>query len=157
MSVMPQGADSRPSHAILLVEDNPADVKITERALKESALPVQLIVVRDGQEAVEYLLRQGEHAADRGWRGPDLILLDLNLPRLNGLEVLRLIRATPELRAVPVVVLTTSRRHQDVQEMYAAGANTYIEKPQDFARFVEVLQTIQRYWLDTALLPPSLD
>jgi two-component system, chemotaxis family, response regulator Rcp1 len=142
----------------LLVEDNPADVKITQRALKESALPVELIVVRDGQEAVDYLLRQGAHANDRDWRGPDLILLDLNLPGMNGLEVLRCIRARPELRAVPVVVLTTSRRQEDVRDTYAAGANTYIEKPRDFARFVEVLQTIQRYWLDTALLPPlSLD
>src|ERR1700757_5127317 len=144
------------ARAILLVEDNPADVKITQRALKESALPVELIVVRDGQEAVEYLLRQGPHAQAEGWRGPDLILLDLNLPRLNGLEVLQRIRATPELRAVPVVVLTTSRRQEDVQALYAAGANTYIEKPQDFTRFVEVLKTIHHYWLDTALLPAPL-
>src|SRR5258708_39025443 len=107
---MPQGVERRPAHAILLVEDNPADVKITQRALKESALPVELIVVRDGQEAVEYLLREGLHACAEGWRGPDLILLDLNLPRLNGLEVLQRIRATPALCAVPVVVLTTSRR-----------------------------------------------
>jgi chemotaxis family two-component system response regulator Rcp1 len=141
-------------HAILLVEDNPADVKITQRAIRESALPVELLVVRDGQEAVDYLLREGSHAHDEGWRNPDLILLDLNLPRLNGRQVLERIRTTPALRAVPVVVLTTSNRREDVREMYAAGANTYIEKPQDFARFVQVLQTIQRYWLDTALLPP---
>jgi chemotaxis family two-component system response regulator Rcp1 len=141
-------------HAILLVEDNPADVKITQRAIRESALPVELLVVRDGQEAVDYLLRQGSHAHDEGWRSPDLILLDLNLPRLNGRQVLERIRATPALRSVPVVVLTTSNRREDVREMYEAGANTYIEKPQDFARFVQVLQTIQRYWLDTALLPP---
>jgi CheY-like chemotaxis protein len=143
----------KPVHAILLVEDNPADVKITERALRESAVPVELFVVRDGQEAVDYLLRQGAHANDAHWRSPDLILLDLNLPRLTGRQVLERIRSTPALRAVPVVVLTTSRRQEDVQEMYAAGANTYIEKPQDFARFVQVLQTIHRYWLDTALLP----
>jgi CheY-like chemotaxis protein len=141
-------------HTILLVEDNPADVKITQRALRDSAFPVVLRVVRDGEEAVDYLLRQGNHAQDGDWQPPDLILLDLNLPRLTGQEVLRRIRATPALRAVPVVVLTTSGRHEDVQQMYEAGANTYIEKPQDFARFVQVLQTIQRYWLDTALLPP---
>ena len=144
----------KPVHAILLVEDNPADIKITQRALRQSAMPVELLVVRDGQEAVDYLLRQGEHAGAPSWRSPDLILLDLNLPRLNGREVLERIRATPALKAVPVVVLTTSRRHEDVQEMYAAGANTYIEKPQDFDRFVQVLETIQRYWLETALLPP---
>jgi CheY-like chemotaxis protein len=145
---------TKTAHAILLVEDNPADVKITQRALRDSALAVDLLVVRDGQEAVEYLLRQGAYADKTDWRVPDLILLDLNLPRLTGLQVLERIRATPALRATPVVVLTTSRRHEDVQEMYAAGANTYIEKPQDFNRFVQVLQTIQRYWLDTALLPP---
>jgi CheY-like chemotaxis protein len=141
------------AHAILLVEDNPADVIITQRALRDSGLSVELLVVRDGQEAVDYLLRQGEHAKSDGWRSPDLILLDLNLPRLNGRQVLERIRARPELKAVPVIVLTTSRRPEDVQQLYAAGANTYIEKPQDFARFVEVLQTIHRYWLDTALLP----
>jgi len=143
----------KPVHAILLVEDNPADIKITQRALRDSNVPVDLLVVRDGQEAVDYLLRQGEHADTTGWRSPDLILLDLNLPRLNGRQVLERIRARPELKAVPVIVLTTSRRQEDVQQLYAAGANTYIEKPQEFARFVEVLRTIHRYWLDTALLP----
>jgi len=145
----------KPPHAILLVEDNPADVKITQRALRESAFPVELLVVRDGEEAVEYLLRQGPHAGDPVWRSPDLILLDLNLPKLNGLQVLQRIRSTPQLHNVPVVVLTTSKRQEDIQQTYAAGANTYIEKPQEFARFVQVLQTIQRYWLDTALLPPA--
>ena len=143
------------AHTILLVEDNPADVKITQRALRDGGLPVDLLVARDGQEAVEYLFRQGAHATDPEWRIPDLILLDINLPRLNGLQVLERIRATPALRATPVVVLTTSRRQEDIQQMYAAGANTYIEKPQDFNRFVQVLQTIQRYWLETALLPPA--
>ncbi|MFL5243076.1 MAG: response regulator [Gemmataceae bacterium] len=145
----------KPRHTILLIEDNPADIKITQRALRESTLPVELIVVRDGQEAVDYLLRQGAYAATAGWRSPELILLDLNLPRLTGREVLERIRSTPNLKAVPVVVLTTSRRREDVQEVYAAGANTYIEKPPDFPRFVEVLRTIHRYWLDTALLPDN--
>lgn len=142
------------THAILLVEDNPADIQITRRALRDSHIPVELIVVRDGQEAVDYLLRQGSHAAPTPWRKPDLILLDLNLPRLTGREVLQRVRATELLRLVPVVVLSTSNRQEDVEELYATGANTYIEKPQDFGRFVEVLQTIQRYWLDHALLPP---
>jgi chemotaxis family two-component system response regulator Rcp1 len=141
---------------ILLVEDNPADIKITQRALRESELSVELVVVRDGQQAVEYLLRQGTYAHDESWRVPELILLDLNLPRLTGREVLERIRSTPMLRSVPVVVLTTSRRREDVQEVYAAGANTYIEKPQDFRRFVDVLRTIHGYWLDTAILPPAM-
>ncbi len=163
MTLTPKrGTVMKAAHAILLVEDNPADVKITQRALRESGLAVDLIVVRDGQEAIDYLLRQGAHAcreeeasSSRGaWRNPDLILLDLNLPGMTGREVLEKVRATPSLRAVPVVVLTTSSRQEDVEQMYAAGANTYIEKPQEFGRFVEVLQTVHRYWLDLALLPP---
>jgi CheY-like chemotaxis protein len=143
------------AHAILLVEDNPADIVITQRALRESSIPADLIVVRDGQEAVDYLLRAGDHADGAPGRKPDLILLDLNLPRLSGREVLEKIRGHPELRSVPVVVLTTSHRQEDIVDVYSAGANTYMEKPQEFKRFVEVLQTIQRYWLDMALLPPS--
>lgn len=141
------------AHAILLVEDNPADIMITRRALKESAIPVELIVVRDGREALDYLLQQGVYADGTGWRLPDLILLDLNLPLISGRAVLEEIRATPHLRPVPVIVLTTSRRQEEIAEVYAAGANTYIQKPDDFQRFVEILQIIQRYWLHTALLP----
>jgi two-component system, chemotaxis family, response regulator Rcp1 len=175
------------TRSILLVEDNPADIKITERALRQGGIPVELIVVRDGQEALDYLLQRqpetspgpsspipvagsaeaGRRASlssgggnpgkeERGaWRRPDLILLDLNLPRLPGRELLQRIRATPALRSVPVIVLTTSRRPEDVQGAYAAGANTYIEKPNDFNRFVEILQILQRYWLDVAILPPD--
>jgi chemotaxis family two-component system response regulator Rcp1 len=142
--------------AILLVEDNPADAEIARRALRDTGRPVELFVVRDGQEALDYLLRPGRPAGGT-WRRPDLILLDLNMPRLNGLDVLRQIRAHAELRTVPVLVLTTSGRPEDVRQTYAAGANTYIEKPHDFARFVEVLQTIQHYWLDTARLSPGPD
>jgi CheY-like chemotaxis protein len=145
----------KPMHAILLVEDNPADIKITQRALRESDLSVDLIVLRDGEEALDYLLRRGQYADDPTWRNPDLILLDLNLPRLSGQELLTRIRAEADLNTVPVIVLTTSHRQEDVEAVYAAGANTYIEKPQDFTRFVQVLQTIQRYWLEMALLPPA--
>jgi two-component system response regulator len=145
----------KPTHAILLVEDNPADIKITQRALRESDVAVELIVLRDGQEALDYLLRRGTYASDPAWRRPDLVLLDLNLPRLSGQELLTRIRAEAQLNTVPVIVLTTSHRQEDVEAVYAAGANTYIEKPQDFDRFVEVLQTIQRYWLEVALLPPA--
>ena len=145
------------THVILLVEDNSADVKITQRALRETGLPAELIVVRDGQEAVNYLLRQGSFESDPRWHQPDLILLDLNLPRLTGREVLERIRASAALRATPVVVLTTSRLDRDVRDMYSAGAKTYIEKPQEFHRFVEVLGTIQRYWLQTALLPSACE
>jgi CheY-like chemotaxis protein len=138
---------------ILLVEDNPADIKITQRALRETGYPAELVAARDGEEAIDYLLQRGAHAADPRWREADLVLLDLNLPRLPGRQVLEQIRATPQLRAVPVVVLTTSHRPEEVAEVYAAGANTYIEKPNDFGRFVEVLRTVAQYWLETALLP----
>src|SRR5437016_1193666 len=122
------------AHAILLVEDNPADIKITERALRESALPVQLIVARDGQEAVDYLEQKTAAPGTEAWRRPDLILLDLNLPRLSGQEVLRRVRSMATFRTVPVIVLTTSKREEDIQDVYAAGANTYFEKPADFDR-----------------------
>jgi CheY-like chemotaxis protein len=147
-------------HSILLVEDNPADVKIMQRALAQAAGRAELVVVRDGQEALDYLLRQGAHApshaddpAHAPWRCPDLVVLDLNLPRLSGTEVLQQIRQSEKLCLIPVVVLSTSHRPEDVQTAYAAGANSYIEKPQDFDRFVEVLRTIQHFWLEMALLP----
>jgi CheY-like chemotaxis protein len=139
-------------HTILLVEDNPADIIITQRAMKESGLEVDLVVVRDGQEAVEFLL--SESRCGQPHPRPDLILLDLNLPRLAGREVLERIRQHNGLRPVPVIVLTTSNRQEDIEQMYRAGANTYIQKPAEFGRFVEVLRTIHRYWLGTALLPP---
>ncbi len=141
---------------LLLVEDSPADVKILQRALSQTAHPVELIVLRDGQEAADYLLRQGTFAARAGsmWRRPDLIVLDLNLPRLNGLEVLGLIRSSAQLCLTPVVVLSTSRQPEDVRQAYAGGANTYIEKPVDFNHFVSVLKTLQQMWLEMAVLPP---
>jgi chemotaxis family two-component system response regulator Rcp1 len=142
---------------VLLVEDNPADVKIMQRALAATGGPIDLTVVRDGQEALDFLLRRGPYAPDHAacWRRPDLIILDLNLPRLTGVEVLRQVRALPELALMPVVILSTSHRPEDVRDAYAAGANTYIEKPGDFDRFVEVLRIVQQYWLQTALLPPA--
>jgi CheY-like chemotaxis protein len=137
---------------ILLVEDSPTDADLTVDALTAGRVRNRVTVVEDGVEAMAYLHREGKYAtAPR----PDLILLDLNLPRLSGQEVLKRIRAQEALATVPVIVLTTSSRQEDVQAVYAAGANTYIEKPQDFARFVQVLQTIQRYWLEMALLPPG--
>lgn len=144
------------THPILLVEDNPADIKIMECALRDSGLTVDLIVVRDGQEAVEYLLREGAFATWSGWKAPELVLLDLNLPRMNACQVLGRIRGQVELRAIPVVVLTTSRRDEDVRSVYAAGANSYVQKPQEYRQFVETLRVLGRYWFDTALLPTHL-
>jgi len=138
-------------HTFLLVEDNPADIIITQRAIRESGLEVHLMVVRDGQEAIDLLL--SEPPRDHSPPRPDLILLDLNLPRMTGREVLERIRQHNRMWPIPVVVLTNSGRSEDIDTMYRAGANTYIQKPTDFERFVEVLRTIHHYWLETALLP----
>lgn len=129
---------------ILLVEDSLADVKILQRALKHAAIQADLIVHGDGQEALDYLATA---ASARGER-PDLIILDLNMPRMTGAEFLRHLRASPTLATLPVLALSTSRRAQDVSEAYAAGANSYVEKPRDFDRFVEVLRTVCRFWLE---------
>src|SRR5262249_28647908 len=159
---MTKGQPQRRNPVILLVEDNPTDIQITRRGLREIGSPAELVVARDGQEAYEYLQRQSAAAAAMHDQEPSpaaalpaLILLDLNLPRVTGRELLQRIRGTPALAAIPVVVLTTSILAEDVQAGYAHGANTYIEKPQDFNRFVEVLRLLHQYWFETALLPPS--
>jgi CheY-like chemotaxis protein len=142
---------------LLLVEDSAADVKILQRALTQTSPPVELVVLRDGQEAADYLLRKGTFAGKQApaWRPPDLIVLDLNLPLITGLEVLHLIRSNPQFCLTPVVILSMSRRPEDVRESYAGGANAYIEKPLDFDRFVQILRTVQQLWLEMAILPSS--
>lgn len=130
------------SRQILLVEDNPDDVELTRIAFAEAGCAHQLVVVSDGAEAVSYL--QACTAADL----PALVLLDLNLPRLDGREVLQAIRAEAATRSLPVVVLTTSAEPFDVDKVYELGANSYIQKPVDFERFVEVVRQIGLYWLD---------
>jgi chemotaxis family two-component system response regulator Rcp1 len=153
----PKNLEAKPpmTHMVLLVEDNTADVQIVQRVLRDSGRAVELIVTRDGQEGLDYLLRQGKFAQAPTWRRPDLVLADLNLPRLTGRELVGHLRKDPLLRNLPVVIWTTSRRPEDVQEVYAAGANTYVEKPREFGRLQQVLQTILSYWLDTAVLPAS--
>ena len=132
---------------ILLVEDNPDDVELTRLAFVEAGEPHRLHVVSDGAEAVDYLLARGRHADRDGADLPALVLLDLNLPKLNGREVLQAIRAEPATRSLPVVVLTTSAEPFDVDKVYALGANSYIQKPVDFERFVDVVRQIGLYWL----------
>ena len=134
-------------HDILLVEDNPDDVELTRLAFAEAGEPHRLHVVSDGAEAVDYLLARGRHADREGADLPALVLLDLNLPKLNGREVLQAIRAEPATRSLPVVVLTTSAEPFDVDKVYALGANSYIQKPVDFERFVDVVREIGLYWL----------
>lgn len=141
------------AHDILLVEDNPDDVELTRLAFAEAASGHRLHAVGDGAEALDYLLARGWHAGREGATLPALVLLDLNLPRLDGREVLQAIRAAPATRGLPVVVLTTSAEPRDVDQSYALGANSYIQKPLQFERFVEAVRQIGRYWLELNLAP----
>ena len=137
---------------ILLVEDSPGDVRLTVEALKEAKVSNRLNVVGDGVEALEYLRRQGKYAhAAR----PDMVLLDLNLPRKDGRKVLAEIKEDPDLKVIPVVVLTTSRAEEDVLKAYEHHANCYITKPVDFQQFLRVVQSIEDFWLSVVRLPPK--
>ncbi|HEY8076065.1 MAG TPA: response regulator [Labilithrix sp.] len=129
----------REDRPILLVEDNPDDVDLTLRAFARNKIANQVIVARDGVEALELLF-------DKGMR-PQVMLLDLKLPRLDGLEVLRRVRADERTRLLPVVVLTSSNEDRDIVESYALGANSYIQKPVDFSRFIEAVGQLGLYWL----------
>lgn len=135
---------------ILMIEDNPGDVRLTREAMRQAKLDNRLNVVGDGVQALAYLRRQGEYgSAPR----PDLILLDLNLPRMDGREVLAEIKADPEFKSIPVVVLTTSSSAQDVERIYALHANCYISKPVDFDKFMQVVQQIDEFWVRVVTLP----
>lgn len=142
-------ASKRPFH-ILLVEDNVEDIYMTQEAMKESSIPYSLNVVRDGEEAMSYLLRQGKYA---DIVQPDIILLDLNLPRKNGLEVLKEIKDNPDLRCIPVIALSTSSAQDDIQRACDLKANCYIIKPINFDKFLKVIKSIMDYWLTVAALP----
>ena len=135
---------------ILLVEDNAADVRLTEEALKEGKVRNNLHVARDGMEALEFLHRQGKF---KDATRPDLILLDLNLPRRDGREVLADIKNDPDLKMIPVVVLTTSSDEADILKSYKLHANCYITKPVDLEQFVNVVRSIDDFWLTVVRLP----
>jgi CheY-like chemotaxis protein len=137
---------------ILMVEDNDGDVFLTTEALKSAKIANSVHVVRDGVEALEFLRRQGKFAAAPR---PDLILLDLNLPRKDGRQVLSEIKLDPDFRAIPIVVLTSSSAEQDVVKSYDLHANCYIVKPVDFAGLMEVVRSIGNFWLVVATLPPN--
>lgn len=141
--------DGRPIE-ILLVEDSPSDTELTVEALREAKMRNHLNTVEDGVQAMEFLRRQGKYAdAPR----PDLIMLDLNLPRKDGREVLAEIKADEDLKTIPVVVLTTSRAEQDVLRAYQLNANCYITKPVDFEQFLDVVHSIETFWLFIVTLP----
>jgi CheY-like chemotaxis protein len=135
---------------ILLVEDNAGDVRLTREALNEAKVRNNLNVVGDGVEALTFLRRQGQYG---GAARPDIILLDLNLPRMDGRQVLAEVKADPALRRIPVVILTTSKAEEDIIRTYDLHANCYVTKPVDFEQFVKVVQSIEDFWLEIVRLP----
>jgi len=132
---------------ILLVEDNPDDVELTLRAFEQANIANEVRVVRDGAAALELLLARGEHEGRERGDDPQLVLLDLKLPRVSGLDVLRELRSHERTQLLPVVVLTSSQEERDVVESYRLGANSYVRKPVDFAEFVEATRQLGLYWL----------
>lgn len=142
--------DRNGSVEVLLVEDNPGDVRLTKEALKEGRLLNNVSVVGDGVEALSFLRRQGKYAEASA---PDLILLDLNLPKKDGREVLAEIKADPRLRRIPVVVLTTSSAEEDILKTYDLHANCYITKPVDLEQFMRVVKLIEDFWVSVVKLP----
>ena len=141
---------------ILLVEDNPQDLELAQRALRKAKLTNRIQVARDGAEALEFLFCEGAHAARKIEDSPKVILLDLKLPKMDGLEVLKRVKADPRTRSIPVVVLTSSKEQSDVVESYQLGVNSYIVKPVNFESFATAVQQLGMYWL---LLnqPPKLE
>lgn len=139
---------------ILLVEDNPRDLELTLVALERSQLANEVIVLRDGAEALDYLYRRGEHATrDEG--NPAVMLLDLKLPKVDGLEVLKAVRTTDELRSIPIVMLTSSREEPDLQRAYELGVNAYVVKPVEFKEFVSAISDLGIFWAVLNEPPPG--
>lgn len=139
---------------ILLIEDNPGDVRLTQEAFKEGQISIDLNVVMDGVEAIRYLRKEAPYDEAST---PDLILLDLNLPKRDGREVLEEIKTDQNLKRIPVVVLTTSNAEQDILKSYNLHVNCYINKPVDFDKFFDIIQKIEDFWLSTAILPSMVN
>ncbi len=132
---------------ILMVEDNPNDAELTIRALRKKHLANPVFIAQDGQEALDFLFHEGAFASTESQSLPKVILLDLKLPKISGLEVLKVIKENPATKSIPVVVLTSSREDPDVKSAYALGANSYVVKPVEFDQFVEALSSLGFYWL----------
>jgi two-component system, response regulator len=141
---------------VLLVEDNPDDEELTLVALQENNIGNPVIVVRDGAEALEYLFGTGRYEGDKTRSMPVVVLLDLKLPKVNGLEVLRRLRAHDDTKYLPVVVLTSSKEEEDRIQSYALGANSYVRKPVDFGQFIEAVKQLGLYWLVLNEPPPKI-
>jgi two-component system response regulator len=142
------------SRLILLVEDNPDDVVLTLRAFEKSQVTSEIVVAPDGEDALDFLFARGRHASRDVTRVPDVVLLDLNLPKVDGLEVLQTVRTDPRTRRLPIVILTSSREQRDLVATYDLGANSYVQKPVDFDEFMTAARQIGVYWLDVNQVPP---
>jgi CheY-like chemotaxis protein len=149
---MQNASSSAPAIQVLLVEDNPGDVRLTREAFRDAKMHLEMHVAGDGVEAMEFLRRQGDYPNSPR---PDLILLDLNLPRKDGREVLAEIKGDPSLKAIPVVILTTSAADADIERSYLLHANCYISKPVDLEGFLTVIRSIDDFWLSVVKLPPK--
>ena len=145
--------DGKPA-VILLAEDDPGDQELTRRALEQSRIRNELYIVEDGEEALNYLLRRGEYEDPASSPKPDLMLLDLNMPKMDGKQLLEQMRADPNLRRIPVVALTTSKQENDIIRTYDLGANSYIVKPVDMDQFVNAIKVLKDYWFQIVVLPP---
>lgn len=141
---------------ILLAEDDRGDQELTRRALEEGKIRNDLRVVEDGEEALAYLYRRGKYKDPATSPRPDLLLLDLNLPRVDGRQVLEKVRSDSNLRPMPVVVLTTSRQEEDILRSYELGCNSFITKPADMDQFTRLIRTLDEYWFRTVVLPPKM-
>jgi two-component system response regulator len=139
---------------ILLAEDDPGDQELTRRALEEGAMRNELHIVTDGEAALDYLFRRGQYQNPAISPRPDLLLLDLNMPKVDGRQVLKHVRADTTLRRLAVVVLTTSQHEEDIIRTYELGANSYITKPLELRQFMQVIQALETYWFQIVVLPP---
>ncbi len=146
--------DSSESTVLVMADDDPADCLLTEKALRKADITCPLYVVHDGAELMDYLTHRGDYADPAAAPRPSLILLDLNMPKVNGTEVLARLRDEPELRSIPVVVLTTSDEERDIASSYALGANAYLVKPSAFDDMVSVAEIVKAHWLEAVRLPP---
>lgn len=152
---MPTRANQPRLAVILLAEDDPGDQELTRRALEDDVIRVDLRIVSDGEEALDYLRHRGAYAAAASAPRPDLILLDLNMPRLNGREVLQHLKHSPDLCRIPVVVLTTSQQEADIVSTYDLGCNSYVQKPVDIDQFIDVVRKMGNYWFEIVTLPKT--
>jgi CheY-like chemotaxis protein len=151
---MKTAVDLKPA-VILLIEDDKGDQELTRRSLERGKIKNDLYVVENGEQALDYLLRRGPYSDPAVSPRPDLVLLDLNLPKIDGRKVLEEIRSTEELKGLVVVIMTTSKQEQDIIRSYEMGVNSYITKPLDFQQFVKVVQEVGHYWFQVVVLPPK--